>query len=215
MRPKGKVVIVGGGGHARVLTSIIKMGGGFEIAGYTDIRDGDLNGITYLGDDSILDELFNAGTTKAVLGLGSLGNSAKRQSLFNSLKNIGFEFPTIVASSAVIHPDVQLGAGTVVMDGVVVNPNCRVGDCVILNTNSTIEHDCDVDDFVHISPGVTIGGGVSIGKNCHVGIGSTVIQGIRISKDSFIAAGAVVVNDCTFPGKYRGVPARLYEKPEN
>lgn len=207
-----KVVIIGGGGHARVVTSVIKMSTRFELAGYTDFREGSLPEIPYLGEDSILYSLFRDGVRMAVLGLGSVGDSSKRRRLFSNLKKIGFEFPPIIASSAVIHPDAELGEGTVVLDGVVVNPGCRIGQGVILNTNSTIEHDCHIDDFVHVSPGAVLGGGVTVGKDCHIGIGATLIQGIKVPESSFIAAGAVVVNDCKFPGKYQGVPARLYEK---
>jgi UDP-perosamine 4-acetyltransferase len=54
-----KIVVVGGGGHAKVLISILKKNADFEILGYTDLKDnGCILGIKYLGDDSVLTSIM-------------------------------------------------------------------------------------------------------------------------------------------------------------
>ena len=56
-----RIIIVGGGGHAKVLISVLKKTGSYELVGYTDMRDaGELLGVPYLGTDSVLEEKIKA-----------------------------------------------------------------------------------------------------------------------------------------------------------
>jgi maltose O-acetyltransferase len=50
---------------------------------------------------------------------------------------------------------------------------------------------------------------VVIGDRCWLGARSVVLPGVRIADHVTIAAGAVVSRDCSVPGVYGGVPARL------
>lgn len=50
---------------------------------------------------------------------------------------------------------------------------------------------------------------VRIGDRVWLGARAIVVPGVQIGDDVAIAAGAVVTRDCTTPGVYAGVPARL------
>lgn len=50
---------------------------------------------------------------------------------------------------------------------------------------------------------------VLIGDRVWVGARAQILPGVRVADDVVIAAGAVVSRDCTVPGVYAGVPARL------
>jgi sugar O-acyltransferase (sialic acid O-acetyltransferase NeuD family) len=204
-----RIVVIGGGGHAKVVISLLKKSG-YDIAGYTDRENrGVILGIPYLGDDSILQDLSkNYPDCVAVIGVGKIDSSQLRLALQDTIATIGFDFPAIVSPRAIVNEAVSLGAGTVVFDGVVVNSGAEIGRACIINTNSTIEHDCRLGENVHIAPGVTLSGLVTIGRNTMIGTGATVIHSVSITDGCLVGAGSTVIKDITVPGTYVGSPAK-------
>jgi sugar O-acyltransferase (sialic acid O-acetyltransferase NeuD family) len=203
-----EIVVIGGGGHAKVLISLLKKLE-WSVLGYTDQRDrGDILGGRYLGDDSDLGAILelHAGCA-ALVGVGKVDASDMRARLQRRAGALGFEVPAVASPRAVVNEGVELGAGTVVFDGAVVNSGATVGDLCILNTNCTVEHDCRLGENVHVAPGATLSGTTTIGDGCMIGAGATVIHGITICAGAVIGAGAVVVADITKPGVYAGNPA--------
>lgn len=204
-----EIVVIGGGGHAKVLVSLLKQLG-WEILGYTDEQDrGFILGIARLGDDSVLPGVLSMHRRcSAVIGLGKIDVSAARVELQRDLRTLGFGLPVIVSPRAVLNEEVELGAGTAVFDGAVVNTGTVTGGLCILNTNSTVEHDCRLGDNVHVAPGAIVSGAAVVGDDCMIGAGATVIQEVTVCRGSLIGAGAVVIADIESPGVYVGNPAR-------
>jgi UDP-perosamine 4-acetyltransferase len=204
------LVVVGGGGHAKVMISILKKTGLYRILGYTDVKDkGQILAVNFLGDDDVLETIIHdRGRCAAVLGVGHIRGADTRKRLAKRLESLGYDLPPVVSPHAIINEDVRIGQGTVILDGSVVNTGTRIGRCSIVNTNSTVDHDCEIGDYVHIGPGASLSGGVKVGNDSLVGTGATVIQYTRIGEGSVVGAGAVVVEDCLLPGTYLGVPAR-------
>ena len=176
------ILIIGGGGHAKVLISIIQKLDQYSIIGYTDLEDkGEILGIKYLGsDDHNFGELENK-TRLAVLGLGQIKKSSIRKKIAEKYIDHGFHFPRIIAPSAIVNQDVTIADGTVVMDGVIINSGSRIGEFSILNTGSIIEHDCEIGSFVHIAPGAVLSGSVHIGDGVLIGTGAKVINNVKIN----------------------------------
>jgi len=206
-----KIVLVGGGGHCKVVISIFRESEQYEIVGISDIKENlgkEILGVPVRFTDDDLPSLYKGGVRNAVVTIGSVGSPKKRIELFEYLRSIGFKLPTITSNNAIISNEVFIDEGTVVMPGVVINPGAKIGRNCIINTGSIIEHDCVVGDHVHIAPGVTLSGGVVIEAEAHIGTGATVIQGIEIGKGSIIGAGAVVVKDIPSGVVAKGVPAK-------
>ena len=176
-----RIAIIGGGGHSKVLISIILKLDEFDIIGYIDQNDnGELLGIPYLGNDDNFINNYNNKIKFVVLGVGQLETSESRRILVKKYKESNFMFLTLVSTTAIINRNVKIGIGTVVMDGVIINVDSKIGEYSIINTNSTIEHDCNIGNYVHVAPGVTMSGSVNINDNCLIGTGSNIIQGINI-----------------------------------
>jgi sugar O-acyltransferase (sialic acid O-acetyltransferase NeuD family) len=209
MDPFGRIVIIGGGGNAKVLISTLhKLP--YEILGYTDPVDhGPILDAAYLGADEMLAEfLASRGPCKAAIGVGKIDASPLRARLAARVAGLGFELPVIVSPAALVNEGVLLGAGTTVFDRAVVNSGTVTGEICILNTNCTVEHDCTLGDNVHVAPGAVLSGEVRVGSNTMIGAGAVVVQGVGIGADCLIGAGAVVVSDLEEPGTYVGTPAR-------
>jgi sugar O-acyltransferase (sialic acid O-acetyltransferase NeuD family) len=201
-----RMVVIGGGGHAKVVISVLKKLAVYQIAGYTDRGDkGDILGVPYLGPDEVLGKMAPCG---AAIGVGSVLPGNTRELLKNLIESLGLSLPPVVSRDAVVNEQVAIGRGSQVFDGAVVNSGVRIGECVILNTNSTVDHDCEIGDFVHVAPGATLSGGVRVGRNSLIGTGASVIQNIRIGQECVIGAGATVVEDILKRGIYAGNPAR-------
>jgi len=205
-----RLVVVGGGGHAKVVIAIIRKLEDLAVEGYVDPHDmGIVLGAPYLGNDSSLQVLVDEkGVGAAALGVGHPSDSTRRRSVAERLKSLGYSLPEVVSPNAVVSPDVSLGAGAVVMDGVVINCGSQIGECAIVNTGAVVEHDCRIGSYVHIAPGATICGGADVGAGTLVGAAAVVLPGCRIAPDSTIGAGAAVTRPCVESGVYIGVPAR-------
>src|SRR5262249_21689161 len=156
------IVMVGGGGHAKVILGVLRKLGTHAIVGYTDGSDpGPVLGVPHLGSDDALPGLIGRRRAcAAALGGRTTGISDRRGRTAARLEALGFELPAIVSGDAIVGEDVTIGPGTFVAEGVVVNPGAAVGRFCILNTHCTVEHDCRLGDFVHIAPAAVLSGGV-------------------------------------------------------
>ncbi|MFH1395321.1 MAG: acetyltransferase [Candidatus Omnitrophota bacterium] len=195
---KQKLIIIGGGGHAKVIIDAVLAGDEYDIHGIIDqkLEKGTkVLGVPVLGADSILPELFGEGIKNAFIGVGSIGNCDVRRTICEKLKNIGFNLPVIIHPKAVVAKDVEIEEGTFVAASATINPGTKIGKNVIINTSSSIDHDCRIGDFVHIAPGAILCGTVSVGEGTHVGIGANIIQSVKIGKNCFIPASRMVKAD--------------------
>jgi sugar O-acyltransferase (sialic acid O-acetyltransferase NeuD family) len=201
-----KIVLVGGGGHARVLISVIRKTGSFDIVGYTDPEDrGEILGVLRIGgDEALASFLEHYRGCAAVVAVGNVQVSDHREKAFKTLDAIGYELPAIVSMRAVVNEGVTLGKGTVVLDGAVVNTGSRIGECCIINTNATVEHDCEIGDYVHVASGAVLSGGVKVGRHTLIGAGACIVHYREIAERSVIGAGAVVYESLPEVGTYVG-----------
>lgn len=196
-----RLIIIGAGGHGKVIADNALKNGYTDINFIDDNLKGECLGFPVIGTVSEI-EAFDDGKTDFIIGIGN-----------NNIRKIIAEkydvnWVTLVHPSAQIALNVSVGKGTVVMAGAVVNVCATVGKHCIINTNAVVEHDNVIGDYVHISPGVALGGTVHIGEHTHIGIGATVINNITVCGNSVIGAGSVVVKNISDSGKYVGVPAR-------
>ena len=208
---KKKVVLIGGGGHCKVVISILKKLDNFEIAGIVDNykKDSSISGIKIIGTDDDLKDIYKSGIHNALITVGSTKDNAKRYRLFNMAREIGYKFPVIISPEAIVDESIRIDEGTVVMPGSILNIDSSIGKNCIINTGAIIEHDCKIGDYCHIAPGVHISGAVNIGELSFIGIGATIIQGIKIGKNVTIGAGSVVIKDIPDNAIAVGNPAKI------
>jgi len=211
---KDKLVLIGAGGHARSVIDSIDRNGYEEIVlldkafepGFT------IDGIPVIGDDDKLKDLFEKGFNKAFISVGSIGAKKIRKDIYERVKEIGYTFPQVIDSSAVIsHNTVRLAEGIFIGKGAIINVGADIGECAIINSGAIIDHDCTIGAFVHIAPGVCISGGVKVGDCTHIGTGSSIIQNIKIGCNSVIGAGSMVNIDVDDGVTAFGVPCKVQE----
>ncbi|MDP2939777.1 MAG: acetyltransferase [Candidatus Omnitrophota bacterium] len=193
-----KIILLGGGGHCKVVIEAILSQKKFKIAGIIDKKKNigkKILGFSIIGEDNDVEDYFKKGVKNCFIAVGSIGNTNLRINLFNLAKNFGFKFPNVIHPGALISKFAKVGEGNYIAPGVIINAGVIIRNNCIINTATTIDHDCQIGDFVHIAPGVTISGGVKVGQSTHIGTGSSVIQSIKIGKNTIIGAGSMVTND--------------------
>ena len=211
-----RIVVVGAGGHGKVVADVVRAGDAFEIAAFADElalqRDGDLYlGVKVLAGEDSLARARSLGIGYAMV---AFGDCKARLGCCERLQAHGFEIVSAIHPRAIVSPDVSIGAGTVVVAGAVVAAAARLGEAVIVNTGATVDHDCVLDDGVHIEPGVHLAGRVHVGLATTIGIGAVVVKDRRIGAHSHIGAGAVVTRDLPDGVIAYGVPARVVRKTD-
>lgn len=200
------MLIIGAGGHAKVVADILRAQG-VHVQGYLDdevsLQGQQRLGLPVLGPVEAYRDFNPEGL---IIGIGS--NSARyaiTKRLSDILNNVWIN---AIHPQAVIAPSVRFGAGVVVAAGAVINPDAVIGDHAIINTGATVDHDCVIGRFVHIAPGAHLAGGVQLEDEGLIGIGAVVIPGCHIGAKAIIGAGAVVVSDIPAGVTTKGIPAR-------
>ncbi len=197
-----RVIIIGAGGHSKVVADIVRASGDIVVGYLDDSFDGEREfyGSKIIGTvDSYLPYVQDCYFVIAI------GNNSVRDKISHKLN---CKWYTGIHPSAVISDSASIDEGTVIMPNAVVNADAKIGKHVIINTGSIVEHDCEIGDFSHIAPKSVVCGVTKLGKKVWLGAGSTVMHVINICDNVMVGAGGVVVKDICEAGTYVGVPAK-------
>lgn len=205
------LLVIGAGGHGRVVADAAISSGQFDTVGFLDDRYEQCKsalGRPVLG--SIADaSVFLKEFSHAVIAIGDNG---LRVELIYRLLNLGFHMPAIIHPRACIGMDVKLGAGSVVLANAVVNTGSVLGTGVIINTGATVDHDNVLGDGVHISPGAHLAGEVSVGAYSWIGTGANITPQVQVGERTIVGAGAVVIRTVPDGVTVVGMPAHILQK---
>ena len=197
-----RLLILGGGGHGRVVAELAADLGLTDLAWLDDdpAAPGSLGPLARCLEPELRQRYGQA--------LVALGRAPLRLQWLDQLQQLGYACPPLVHPSAWVSPTAQLGAGTVVLPQAAVMAGAQLGQGCIVNTGASVDHDCVLADGVHICPGAHLAGAVRVGCGSWIGIGASVIQGLTIGGAVTVGAGAAVVHDLADGLTAVGVPAR-------
>lgn len=203
------IVMIGQGGHSKVVEDIIFANNEHQIVGYLDDKYADvtINNQIYYGPISFAHEIINS--SKEIKFVIGIGNNHVRKKIVNQLNFSEQSYATLIHPTAVISPRARIGHGTVIMANSVINVDASIGHHSIINTSSVVEHDNWIGNFVHISPNATLTGSIHIEDGVHVGAGATIIPNLTIGEWSVIGGGATVINHLPPNCTAVGVPAKV------
>lgn len=209
-RRRPRILILGGGGHGRVVLDILLQSRTCVIAGFLDnnpeFRGRRIDGVPVLGG---IDDLAGLRPTHGIDGVViAVGDNGARRGLARQIEWLGVPLVNAIHPSATIAHNATIGRNVVVAAGVVVCANCQIGDSVILNTGCIIDHQTMVGEGAHVCPGVRIAGRVKVEPGVFIGIGATVVPKVTLGCESIIGAGSVVLEDVEPMATVVGVPAR-------
>lgn len=171
------VIIIGAGGHAKVLQNTLKLMG---------------RTVLHALEEDQLIQKFSPDEIELVNGIGSIKNVSLRKKVFEKFTALGYQFAPVIHPTATIANDVTLGVGVQIMAGAILQSAVHLADNVLINTGAILDHECIVGNHCHIATGAVFSGKVTLQDNVHIGTGSIVIQGITIGENSILGAGSVV-----------------------
>lgn len=195
-----KVILHGGGGHAKVVIDAL-LSGGVAVDAVFDPKyeSGHILNIPFKG-------AYNPDYQPEAKALIAIGDNARRQAVAAVTIH---DYYTLIHQSSTVSSFAKVGRGCMILHGSIVQAHANIGAHVIVNTGAIVEHDCVVGDFAHIAPKANLCGNVRIGEGTLVGAGAVVIPGISVGRWAVIGAGAVVTKDIPDFAVAVGNPARI------
>lgn len=185
-----KIILIGGGGHAKSCIDVIESQKKYKIIGIIDSnlnKNSKVSGYKILGKDNDIKKISAKYKVKLFhLSIGMIYNLEKRVVIFKKIKKMGFEFPSIVSPQSHVSKNSFIGEGTIVMHNVIINSNVKIGSNCVINSGAILEHDSSIGHFTHVSTGCIVNGSVVIGKKCFIGSGSVIKESVKVSDNTFV-----------------------------
>lgn len=151
-----KLVIIGAGGHAKVIAETVSLNAHFELVGFIDdaISVGTIIYKSYsvIGDMSQIG-LISQDCDEFVMGIG---NNSIRKSIDQTFSG-KVNWTSIIHPNAVISETAQIGVGTIVLAGAVINAGVQVGNFCIVNSNVVVDHEATIGSYTHLAIGTLVG----------------------------------------------------------
>jgi len=204
------VVILGAGGHGRVVLDILRAEGKYNPIAFLDgnatLAGTEIAGVPVRGSVNQLPKLAGQRVRHAIV---AIGDNRVRRGYARLAEESGMTLINAVHPAASVSETASLGGGIVIAAGAVISTDAAIGDCAILNTGAIVDHECEVGEAAHLCPGATLAGRVRVGDGAFIGMGARVIQCLTVGEDAIVGAGAVVLADVPAAATVVGVPARI------
>jgi sugar O-acyltransferase (sialic acid O-acetyltransferase NeuD family) len=207
-------LIIGAGGHGRVVLDILMAGSAYRPIGFLDadprLKETRVGGLDVLGGIHLLNKLKQQHQLRCAII--AIGDNRARAGYVQAVRDHGLELINAIHPSASLSASATLGCNVVVAAHATVCADARIGDLVIINTAAVVDHECEIGHAAHICPGAKLAGRVRVGAGAFVGLGANVIQCLSIGDAAIIGAGAVVLSDVPSGATAVGVPARIIKR---
>jgi sugar O-acyltransferase (sialic acid O-acetyltransferase NeuD family) len=189
---KKKLILIGGGGHAKACVDVINSTDKFHIVGYFDkIQTIEAKfDIPYLGDDSNIDKYVN--DVAFLVTVGQIESANIRIRLYEYLSSIKAELATVISKHAIVSEFANIGNGTIIMHSAIIQSNVTIGNNCIINDRALIEHDVEIGNHCHISTGSILNGAVKVGNSTFIGSGAIIKNGLEIGDNATIGFGSLI-----------------------
>ncbi len=205
-----QVLIVGAGGHGKVVLDIFRAAKEHKPVGFIDsdpsLKEKRVGGLPVFGSSNMLRKLRQQKIGHAIVAIGE--NRTRRRYMALLAEN-DFELVNAIHPFSAVSSIASLGKNVVIAAGAVIGPESQIADGVIVNTAASVDHECIVEEGVHLCPGSRLAGRVRVGSNAFVGLGASVIQCLSIGESAIVGAGAAVIADVPPFATVVGVPARV------
>lgn len=144
------LLILGAGGHGRVVKETAVAMGSFEKVDFLD----DNSGIA-IGKCADIKQ-FVAGYAYDFV---AFGDNELRLKWLEALHEVDFQLPVLIHPTAYISPLANIKVGSIVCAKAVVNTNARVEKGTIISIGALIDHDSFIGECSHINSGAIVKAG--------------------------------------------------------
>jgi UDP-perosamine 4-acetyltransferase len=210
-------LIIGAGGHGKVVLDILQSGDQYRVIGFVD-ADPKLAGtkvcdLPVFGAAHLLGRLINQ--HKIGAAIIAIGDNRARSSYGKTVDDVRLPLINAIHPSAVVSRTAKLGRNLMIAANAVVSTETKIGDFAIINTAATVDHECEIGSAVHICPGAHLAGRVRVDADAFIGVGANVIPCLKIGTGAIVGAGSVVLEDVPAHTTVVGAPARVIKSRVN
>lgn len=207
------LVIIGEGGHAKVIYSEVKRIKNYKFNGFIKelkknekIKNFDTNYCLQITKTIKNLKKF----IKENLFIVAIGNNQIRKKVVSKIENTfkTIMWETIISKNSNIATNVKIGKGTIIVAGSTVNFGTKIGNHCIINTNCSIDHENIIEDYSNCSPGTVSAGNVIIKEGAFIGIGTSIKQSTTIGKKVTVGGHSYVNKNCSPNSIYYGAPIK-------
>ena len=196
MNTTKKIIMIGAGGHAKVIFDIANISN-IKISYIVDIKkklDIEFSRLKHIVTDNFVKNKILPNQCYLINALGIVPGNKKllRGNVYNDYKKKGYKFLQAIHPKAIISKDVIVKEGVNIMAGSVIQPGPTILENSIINTGALIDHECIIGKDVHIAPGAILCGNVKIGNRAFIGAGTKIMPNVSIPKDTIINAGSLI-----------------------
>lgn len=205
------LIIVGAGGHGRVIREAAVLSG-WNVSGFIDDTKPlgyEIDCTPIIGNFYSLSEFISKPNLSFIVALGS---QIHRRRIAEGLLATCNVLATVTHPSASVSVGASVGVGTAVLGGSIINVGTTIGRFCIVNTGATIDHDNHLEDGVQIAPGANLAGNVKCERDVFVGTGAIIIPNKTVHANSIVGAGAVVISDVPANCTVVGNPAHIVSR---
>lgn len=157
-----KLLILGAGGHGRVVKETAKAMGCFEKIDFLDDNSKDAIG-NCIDYKKYAEEYANA--------FVALGNNERRKEWLEALRSAGYKLPVIVHPTAYVSTKASVGEGSFIGAKAVVNVNSIIEQGCILGIGALADHDSLVGEYSYINAGAIVKAGCKLNELMKVDAG--------------------------------------------
>ena len=201
------IYIIGAGGFAKEVYSLLKDFGIYEITGFIDVNPNS-DSLT-IGNDTIpiIDEDIFLSDYKNVSVCIGTGYPNVIKKIIKKYQN--FIFPNIIHPSFIGNKDsISMGYGNIITAGVIFTTDIKIGNFNVFNLGCTVGHDCKILDGNVFNPKTNISGNCSIGNNNLFGVGSSILEKLNVGNNNIIGGGSIIISNIEDNSTYVGVPGK-------
>jgi len=208
---KKRNLILGASGLAKEVFELLASTGTDNEVVFVDVNAGEIKIGTKVYSVIKEQDVLDNYNPREVLLYNAIGFPGLRRNVFEKFD--GWQFPNIVANSAILSPTLKLGRGNVFCEGVVITADVEIGNNNYFNLNITVGHDSLIGDHCVVNPGANISGNVTLCDSILVGTGANLLQNLSVGKNSVVGAGACLTKTVMDEGAVLvGIPAKNIKK---
>ena len=160
-----KILIIGAGGHGKVVKEVA------EACGYKKVDFLDDNSSDAIGKIQELNLYLNE-YENAIVGIG---NNLFRNEMLDRLKKAGYQIPVLIHPTAYVSPSAIVSEGTVIEPLAIVNANSQVCKGCIISVGAIVDHNVVLEECVHVNAGAIVKAGARVVQNRKLEAGKVVL----------------------------------------
>lgn len=144
----------------------------------------------------------------------SLGDPKARKSVYDKVKDQGYELATIIDPRASVAKSARIGEGSIVCNASI-GSDAVIGVNCIISEYAMIGHDVVIGDHCDISANVFIGGHCILGDRVFMAPKAATRDRVNVGDDAVLALSAAVYKDVPTGFIAIGNPARIMKRDLN